>query len=58
MVTTEEELRARVGRLEQQIARAMADLECYGQTPEGDRLARRDALEHLIAADVPRTVRF
>lgn len=58
MPATAAELQARVSRLEQQIARAMADLECYGHTPEGDRLARRDALEHLLAADIPSSVRF
>ena len=37
----------RVAELERNVAAAKADLECYSSGPEGDRLARRDALDHL-----------
>jgi hypothetical protein len=41
------ELLERVAELERKVAAAKADLECYGADPEGDRLARQDALGHL-----------
>lgn len=47
----------RLGRVAQKVAAAKADLRCYENSPEGDRLARRDALSHLNEIDgLPKTL--